>query len=277
MNDFYGSYYLIDWLIVKTDTFNTNHFAGNPIYEVFRIIDGIPLFIENHIDRLNNSAKLMNIDLKVDTFIFENRISELSKINKITDGNIKIVVTSQNSENHIIAYFTPHSYPSIENYKNGVYAILLHAERINPNAKVLNTKTRQIAEQAIESKKAYEAILIDNNGFVTEGSRSNIFFIKNNSIITAPQNDVLPGITRAYVLEICAKLNLEIIEQKVHYSAINQFDAVFLSRTSAKVLPITKIDDFKFNYQNINLYKIMQAFNTIVEEYISKKKLSLSI
>jgi len=277
MNDFYGSYYLIDWLIVKTDTFNTNHFAGNPIYEVFRIIDGIPLFIENHIDRLNNSAKLMNIDLKVDTFIFENRISELSKINKITDGNIKIVVTSQNSENHIIAYFTPHSYPSIENYKNGVYAILLHAERINPNAKVLNTKTRQIAEQAIESQKAYEAILIDNNGFVTEGSRSNIFFIKNNSIITAPQNDVLPGITRAYVLEICAKLNLEIIEQKVHYSAINQFDAVFLSRTSAKVLPITKIDDFKFNYQNINLYKIMQAFNTIVEEYISKKKLSLSI
>ena len=96
-------------------------------------------------------------------------------------------------------------------------------------------------------KKAFEALLVDSNGYIPEGSRSNIFFIKGDTVYTAPKGDVLLGITREYILKTCKELNIRVIEENIHICDLAKLDGAFMSGTSVNVLPIASIDDIKLN------------------------------
>lgn len=164
------------------------------IYEVLRIIDGKPIFLEEHIKRMKNSFKLVNEEFKLkydDIFkLIENTVKSENKM----IGNIKITYSLNLKE--LKVFFIPHSYPTDEMYRNGVKTILYFGERNNPNAKIVNDDFRSIVNAEINKHNAYEAILVDRNGFITEGSKSNIFMINGNELITSPIKAVLPGVTR---------------------------------------------------------------------------------
>ena len=120
---------------------------------------------------------------------------------------------------------------------------------------------------------AYEAILVDENGNITEGSKSNIFMIKDKQLITAPVNFVLPGITREIIIEGSKNIGYSISEENVNYKNIGDMDGLFISGTSPKVLPIRMVEKHCFNSsENDNIRKIMEAFDIKVENYILKCK-----
>ena len=147
----------------------------------------------------------------------------------------------------------------------------MNALRTNPRAKVLNSDARIIANDTIAEKKLFEVILKDNKGFITEGSRSNIFFIKGNRLITPQEKDVLQGITRLNVLKLCKSEKIELIEKKIHLSEISEMDSAFITGTSLKILPIRNIDSFEFNTQNMTLQKITDLYNDCIEKYLGDK------
>lgn len=269
MSECVEKFFLYNTLLKSKEEFKESEFKqGTSIYEVIRIIDGKPLFLKLHLKRMNNSAKITNLKLWLDEENIRNNILKLIKANEVFIGNIKIVFNFS-EKNTFLAYFLPYKYPSQENYKKGVDTIFYHGERENPNAKVMNYEFRAKVDSMIKEKNVFEAILVDDSGNITEGSKSNIFMIKGNNIVTAPLKNVLPGTTRKVVMDLCSKMGLEVLEEDVNYKDISKFDALFISGTSPKVLPIKKVGNIKFNSSNNKiLLKIIKVYDKKVRDDI---------
>ena len=238
------------------------------VYEVLRVEEGIPLFIDDHLNRLENTLKICNIKTGLTGDNVRETIYRLIKINDCKSGPVKLLLSSSG----FVAYLMKAYKPKPEDYKTGVKTILLHQERLNPNAKVWNQNFREMTISALEKNSVFEAVLVNHEGYITEGSRSNIFLVKNDTIYTSPSGMVLPGITRQKVLNICDSIGLEVKEEKVHYAELNKFNSLFLTGTSRKILPVKLVDNIKFSVENVLVEKISDEFEKLVVEYIRERK-----
>ncbi|MDF2504132.1 MAG: branched-chain amino acid aminotransferase/4-amino-4-deoxychorismate lyase [Clostridium sp.] len=272
----YREFYIKDDEVKQKDSFDNKFITlGKSLYEVIRIEQGVPLFVEKNLKRLENSAKITNLILPMTSDKIKAKINKLIQVNKADIGNIKIVFNFFNGECNFYAYFLKHNYPTEEQYSNGVDTIFYHGERVNPNAKVVNTEFRSLVERNMREAKAYEAILVDRNGNVTEGSRSNIFMIKDKTVYTSPLEDVLPGTTRDSIIAVALKCGYKVIEKRINYKDAIGMDGIFISGTLSKVLPIRKIDNTKLNSSHNNIIiSIMKEYNEMIKRYIHKNKLN---
>ena len=235
------------------------------IYEVLRVLDGIPLFLEDHLERFYQSAQLSGKTISYSEAQIKQFLQNLIDKNKVSAGNI-LVAYKTNLE----AFFIPHTYPTAEMYSEGVNCGILKAERDNPHAKVLQTAVRYRADQLLEEKKFFEVLLVDHLGKVTEGSRSNVFFVSENELVTTPSGKVLLGITRKKTLELARELNISLVEREVNFSELKAFGAAFITGTSPKILPILKIDAFKFDPKNEIVRQLMKRYDDLIEGYLKQ-------
>ena len=133
--------------------------------------------------------------------------------------------------------------------------------------KVINNDFREKVNKEINDMCAYEAILVDDNGFITEGSKSNIFMVIGTKVLTSKVENVLPGITRQFIIKTCEKLNIVVEEKNLHESDIESLTGLFISGTSPKVLPIKSVDEFSFNSsKNSIINSIMLGFEDELNE-----------
>lgn len=241
---------------------------GKTIYEVIKIINEKPLFIEDHYKRMKYSFKLNNLELEMKFDELVKEISTLVKENKRKEGNIKITYNVENKEFNI--FFIKHSYPTKKMYEEGVDTILYFGERENPNAKVVNNDFRSKVNEQIKSRNAFEAILVDRNGIITEGSKSNIFIIKDGILYTSKIEKVLPGVTRTEIMSMAIEMNIKVEECDFNYVGLKDVDAMFISGTSPNILPIRKVEDIKMDVNNEILRKMMEQFTKKIKEYIKK-------
>lgn len=272
MSECIQEFYILNGEKKPVKDFNEKYLKeGTSLYEVIRIIEGVPLYLEQHLKRLENTAKLAENNLWLTIDDIQENIKKLIEINKVKIGNIKMVFNF-NKENNFLVYFVKHSYPENHMYEEGVKTIFYHGERNNPNAKVIDVSFRSKVTEEINKQEAFEAILVDREGYITEGSKSNIFMIVGNKVITSPVNKVLPGVTRAMIIEVCNKLGIEVKEEKISYKEIDKLDALFISGTSPKVLPIKQVDNIQFkSSENPILQSIKEGYDQDINEYIHKK------
>ncbi|MGE5677693.1 MAG: aminotransferase class IV [Pseudomonadota bacterium] len=249
--------------------------TSRTIYEVLRVTSGIPVFLERHLERLESSARLVNSSVAVIRQGLTESINELIKTNGHPDKNIKILVYNlDNATPDYMAFFIKSSYPSEEEYKNGVHAILIHEERTNPNAKIVNSSYKERVAEAMSEAKAYEALLVNNRNEITEGSRSNVFFVRGDEVLTAPKGNVLIGITRVCVMELCEKLGIKVSEIPICVDMLKDIDGLFMSGTSPKLLPISTIGDMAFeSASNPVIRALMKGYDDMLSEYIYKKRI----
>ena len=242
------------------------------IYEVIRIISGVGLFLEDHFLRLQNSMRIKGISSDIDFNEFKSAINQLIRINKREEGNIKFILASVKEISEWAFVFIPHSYPSLNEYKCGVAVDIIYEERADPNAKVIRNNIRDHANFITSNKNLYEVLLANRQGFITEGSRSNVFFVKENVFYTAPASIVLIGITRQKVIDCIKIIGYKLIERAVNLSELADFEAVFITGTSPKVLPVKSIGNLSFQTQNPEVCKLMDAYTLLIQEYIRNKK-----
>ena len=270
------SYFISNSMVIpvsETERFSEN--SSRTIYEVVRVLSGVPIFLEKHIERLEASARLFGSSVEAIKQSLENSIYELIKANGNPDKNIKIIVYNLDCITpDYMAYFIKSSYPTMEEYSKGVPAILLREERTNPNAKVVNSSYKERVAAAIASAKAYEALLVNGENEITEGSRSNVFFVRNGAVLTAPKGNVLIGITRVSVMELCERLSITVLEEPVNADMLRVLDGVFMTGTSPKVLPISAIDDMHFDSGGNQVIKaLMKGYDNMLSEYINNKRI----
>lgn len=244
---------------------------GPNIYELIRIIDAKPLFIEAHIDRFYQSALFNGIQLNFEPEYLLIRIKNLIESNHLRQANIRFQYNISTSGTALFhAWITPFYYPSIEQSQQGVKLGLFTSSRENPQAKSAFLAARQEADAFLENKDIFEVLLVRQNELISEGSRSNIFFIKDDRVITPEASLILEGITRKYILQLFQDHGIEVEEGNIYKSELKAFDAAFLSGTSLGVLPISDIDDIPFDSGHPLIKKISRLYLEKVELYIKE-------
>lgn len=270
MNECLGKKLILNGKLESSDLFdNSLVYEGDSIYEVIRMVRGSPVFFYDHMERLAMSISLQKKKILADTETLKKDIISLSKSEKKKEINLKIVFNYNKGDENYLIYFIEPIYPSEEQYKNGVKGILFYAERKDPESKVINHKLRSSIFHKLILEGGYEAILVNENGVITEGSRSNIFFLKNDVLYTAPDNKVLGGITRKHILDICAEheIAVKMVCQKAE--KLSEYEAVFMTGTSPMVLAFNSIDDKKFKVRVPLIEKLRQLYIARAEESVA--------
>lgn len=274
-NEIVSEYVMHNGTKIPAASFDLNLTSIYPgVYEVIRIIEGVPLFFEKHMARFRSSAKILGYDLNITDSKLQSEIRKLSKMSDIPYGNIKIIANNLgHDEQDVYMYFMVSKYPTEKEIEKGVPLILYRSERNNPSAKSTDLSFRKGINEKIQECGAYEALLLNSRDEITEGSKSNVFFEKGGKLYTPPLGSVLAGVTRSCVLEICSSLSIPVVEAQVSKNFLNEIDGLFITGTSPQVLPVSSVDGREYKSSSDEyITKIRKSYEKLVHDYISSNK-----
>lgn len=240
--------------------------ADNEVYELFRVERKKPLFLADHLARFTNSLRTAQRELPLEMSKLKELIEWLILCNVIPDSDIRMCLSP---DGLFQAGFVHSVYPTKQMYVEGVKCSVLNAIREQPTAKIFHAEMRSEAAEQQHNDNVYESVLVDTEGFVTEGSRSNIFFVSGERLMTAPDERVLSGIMRKKIVEICRAEKIEIEYKNIPLSSINQYDAAFISSTPSRILPIRAIADCTYRADNPLVVRLMSAMQKEVDRQIN--------
>ncbi len=253
---------------VRLDLYSDDRYAA--FYEVIRIIKEVPLFYEDHFTRLKNSMERSGYELSLSKKELRDQIKEVCRLNNFSECNIKVIALQHESQQNILLFVNKFYYPAQQEYDNGVACCTISLKRQNPNIKMIHAGYREELQRTVNEKKVFEALLVNENGKITEGGKSNVFFVKGSKIYTSPADFVLVGVTRQYVISVCKKLGYEVIETLIGVDSLTSFEAAFITGTSIKALPVSAIDDLKLGSAgNPTALHVMAGYDSLVNTYIN--------
>ncbi|HSW47592.1 MAG TPA: aminotransferase class IV [Candidatus Saccharimonadales bacterium] len=241
---------------------NIEYSYGFGIYETLRVRGGIVYFVKQHFHRLLNSAIILGIEHEFSEKDIAIYLSDLLKIEKLEDCNIKMLLIGGKTREDSLLFILPLSplFPNRKFYTNGVKTITYKYERLLPQAKTLNMLGSYLAYKKANDKVCYDALLIDRNNYITEGTRTNFFTIKNNILYTQYDDKILNGVTRETVNYVAKNCGFEIVKKNITLEELQNYDGAFLTSTSSKIVPIKQIDNFEFP-------EIAESIKLLIQEY----------
>lgn len=265
---------LIEESKAKIPITNKAYFFDFAVYSSLKVIQGKIFFLEYHVDRLFESAKLINLGHSFRKEQVVDWLNLLVEKNKLKNAFLRIVLVGDATENKkpdlYIFSLTGVTFYSDKFYKRGVKVISYRGERRIPKAKTKDLLLSFLAFREAKNKNAIEALMIDNDGNIREGTRSNFFAIKGNTLITPPKEKVLEGITRKMILQV-AKKDFEIKEEDIPFSKIKEYDEFFITSTLFNALPINQIDDTKIESDFKKTKIIQKLFKDYYHRVILEK------
>jgi len=271
MNECFGKKFILNGDLHPSDQFdNSLVYEGDSIYEVIRMKRGIPVFFHDHMDRLKSSLKHQRRKSLADVGEIRKNIIRLVRTERRKDINLKLVFNFNGNSTNYLIYFIEPVYPSDEQYLKGVKGLLFHAERKNPESKVINHKLRSSIYQKLILEGGYEALLVNDEDKITEGSRSNIFFLRDDMLVTAPDNKILGGITRKYILDICKEHKIRVEFACMPVSSLPDCDAVFMTGTSPMVLQFCCVGDVSYKVPAPMLENLRMLYIEKAEESLRR-------
>ena len=257
-----GNYY--NYADSKVHINDRGYHFGDAVYEVILFNDGVFYDFDAHINRLFNSLKSIEIEFSFTKKTIELIVKNLIRLNRVTFGSVYIQVSRGVAErNHtydnlkvkpILTIITSKKHNTTHTIIKGVKAVTIKDNRWSrPDIKTTQLLPNVLAKTLANKQGAYESIFIDEEGYVTEGSSSNIWIINNkNEIITRNiDGKILSGITRKTVAEFAKSNDLKVIEKKFSKEDMFKAKEVFLTSASSFVTPINEIDEIKVNNGNI--------------------------
>lgn len=218
------------------------------VYESISIVNKRAIFLEDHITRLFKSCVGIKLRHPFRRSQIKQCIIDLITIDNIESATMRILIIGGANPQLFITYTDKITYPSLY-YKEGVSVTTYDGERIFPKFKTSNLLLSYIALEDAKTKGAFEAILVNPNGYLLEGTRSNFYGFKNKKLYTAENEKVLEGITRTRILESASELGIEVVMRAPMLKEIRHgdFDELFISSTSMAAMPIKEIDEMPFN------------------------------
>lgn len=258
--------------------FDHGFLYGDGIFETLRAYKGKVFKIDEHLDRLSHSARLIKLEIPLTKERLKSAMISTIKKNKLKEAYIRLAISRGKGELRYSIDSNPNvviiAKPFIKYHKNihekGVSVITYKGERVLPEVKSTSCMPLVLAKSEAAKKGCFDAILTDRDGFITEGTVSNVFFIKENTVCT-PKDNILKGITRGIVIKI-AKRIAKIKETRIKKDKLHSFDECFLTNTSAEIVPVKKIDGKIIkNSPGIITKKLMEEFRKEVDDYYAKK------
>lgn len=242
----------------KISVFDHGLLYGDGVFEGIRFYNGRVFRLEEHIDRLYDSAKAICLTIPMTPAEMTEALLETIRINELKDGYVRLVVTRGVGDLGLNPLLCPKAsvfiiaaritlYPE-EMYQNGLTVVTCATRRIphgalSPMVKSLNYLNNVLAKIEAQQAGAGEGLMLNEQGYVAECTGDNIFTIKNGQVFTPPISaGALAGVTREAMFHIAAQLGVTISEPNMTRYDIYTADECFLTGTAAEVIPVTKLD-----------------------------------
>ena len=213
------------------------------VYESARVEHGVAFHLEDHLQRLKNSAALLEMPLPAPPATIRSWVQALLARSDRTHCLLRLVVLGPTPGDGPTCTIWMQDPPSRgpDLYQHGVEMIALEGRRYLPQVKSLNTLLNYLGRREASRRGVHEALL-HHDDLVTEGASSNFFIVQDGALATAPEELVLPGVTRALALRLARETGIPTTERRLHFSERGDWDEAFITSTSRKVLPVTSID-----------------------------------
>lgn len=256
---------------------------GDGVFEGIRMYNGVVFRLKEHIDRLYDSAKSIMLTIpKTKEEMSEIIVNTLRK-NELQDAYIRVVVSrgvgdlgldpNNCKTPQIIVIAEPLALFPKELYETGIEIVTVASRRnrsdvLPPQVKSLNYLNNILVKIEAHLANASEALMLNDQGYVAEGSGDNVFIVKNGVIKTPPAHvGALEGITRNTIIEIGRKLGYEVREEIMTRHDVYSADEVFLTGTAAEIISVVKVDGRVIGDGKPGEYtkKLLEAFRSYVE------------
>lgn len=242
----------------KISVYDHGFLYGDGIFEGIRIYEGNIFKCKEHLDRLYDSAKSIMLNIPLSYEEMEAALVETIRRNELKNGYIRLVVSRGPGNLGLDPTRCPQAWVIIiveqlaiypeEAYQNGLVSVSVSQRRnipdaLNPKIKSLNYLNNILVKIQANLAGVGEAIMLNAQGYVAEGSSDNIFIIKNKVVYTPPcYVGALEGITRGTIIELCAKLGYTLKEEPFTLHDVYVADEVFFTGTAAEVIAVREVD-----------------------------------
>jgi len=251
-----GEYYLKN--DAKISVFDHGLLYGDGVFEGIRVYDGYVFKLDDHLNRLYESAKSIELNVPLSKTEFKEAILEILRKNKLKDAYLRVVVTRGIGDLGLnptscpkpsIIIIADYLAPLFEG-KNAT-AIIASTRRnaitaVNPMIKSLNYLNNVLARIEANKAEANEAIMLNQNGTIAEGTGDNVFIVKNGKLITPPATaGALEGVTRRVIMKLAQEEGIDVSEREISAHELYNADEAFLTGTAAEVAPLVEVDGKK--------------------------------
>ena len=226
---------------------------GYGVFDFLRVAGDKPLFIDDHLDRFYYSAKVMRLKIKQERTELKSIIQELINTNKLNHSGIRLILTGGESvDGYIISeprlsIIQQSLKPPPEKLpETGIMLVSNEYQRQLPHVKTTDYLMAIWLQPWMKEKNA-DDILYHHNGYISECPRSNFFMITKKNILVTPKEKILNGITRKKVIDLAKKIGIETEERDIHLNEITEIKEAFITSSTKRMLPVSKIDDYKLD------------------------------
>ncbi|GAA0137909.1 branched-chain-amino-acid transaminase [Paenibacillus sp. YSY-4.3] len=268
----------------KISVYDHGFLYGDGIFEGIRIYNGNIFKCKEHLDRLYDSAKSIMLNIPLTYQEMEDALVETLRRNELRDGYIRLVVSrgagnlgldpNRCPKASVIIIAEQLAIYSEEAYKTGLKTVSVSTKRnlpdaLNPKIKSLNYLNNILVKIQSNLSGAGEAIMLNSQGYVTEGSGDNIFIVKNGVITTPPcYLGALEGITRQAIIDICHEKGYKLKEEPFTLHDVYVANEVFLTGTAAEVIAVREVDGRIIGEGHAGpiTLKLLEEFRSIVDK-----------
>lgn len=249
---------LFDKSDAKISVWDHGLLYGDGIFEGLRVYGGAAFLLEQHIDRLYDSARHILLEIPLSREQMTQAVLDTVKANAKKDGYIRLVVTRgpgtlgldphKCSDPQVIIIVDDISLYPAEFYERGLHVITSsiirnHPNALNPRIKSLNYLNNILAKIEADRAGCQEAIMLNHNGEVAECTADNIFLVKHGLLRTPHlAAGILEGVTRSLVIELARAANIAVQEMSLTRHDVYSAEECFLTGTAAEVAPIVECD-----------------------------------
>jgi branched-chain amino acid aminotransferase group I len=261
----------------RLSPFDYGFLYGYGLFETMRAYSGHIFLLEQHLDRLSRSAQLLGLNLELETSTIKKALYDTLQANNLKDARLRLTLSG--GEGEIIPDLSSCKSPTLlivarsytpypcHVYQKGFKTIVSSTRRNSRSwlskMKSLNYLDNLLAQREARLAGADEAILLEDQGFLTEGSTSNIFLVSQGNLLTPSEDSgILPGITRKMVLDLAPSLGIKAIERRITLEELLRADEAFFTNSLIEIMPLTWVAE-----QAIGSERVGEVTQSLIETY----------
>jgi branched-chain amino acid aminotransferase group I len=232
---------------------------GFGLFQTMRSYKGKIFLLDRHIKRLKDAAQTIGMGAKVAGLDLEKACAETVNINGINeDARVRLTVTNgegtalpwvdAGGDPTVLITVVPYTPYTNEQYEQGFKVGISNVRRTRQNAleslKTISYLANVMARMEVAQHGMDEALLLNEDGYISEGGSSNIFFVRSGRVVTPALNSgLIPGVTREVVMELAAALGIVLSEGTVGKPIFKQCEEAFMTNSMMEIMPVTNISD----------------------------------
>ena len=270
----------VEWRHANVHVLNHGLHYASCVFEGLRIYNGKIFKLDEHIERLFKSAKILDLDIPYNYKEVTDISKEIIVKQNVSDGYVRPVVwrgsemmaisAKKGSTNLAIAAWEWPSYFSPKKLLEGIKLNVSKWLRPSPESAPTDSKAAglymicSLSKHEAEKLGFDDALMLDYRGYVAEATGANIFFVKENELFTPLADCFLNGITRQTVIEIAQENNITVHERHFELDFLKTCDEVFLTGTAVEITPVSSIKEFNFEERKLTKFLISEFKKKVI-------------